>query len=147
MKIAACGANFNTTRQMKAVRQNLFSRPDQVCAQASEAVAKLAESMLVEADLSIHLMSDKVAGDDIFNHALNVCLLSMMVGKEMRLPAADVKLLGLGALLRDVGQAEIPGHIKNKTTPLTRAEAARSAGAAHAAWRWASSSACPAKRC
>lgn len=124
-KIAACEREFlNTTRQMKAVRQNLFSRPDQVCSLASEAVAKLADSMLVEADLSIHLMSDKVAGDDIFNHALNVCLLSMMVGKEMQLPAADVKLLGLGALLHDVGQAEIPGHIKNKTTPLTRAEAA-----------------------
>lgn len=124
-KIAACEREFlNTTRQMKAVRQNLFSRPDQVCEQASEAVAKLADSMLVDGHLSIHLMSDKVAGDDIFNHALNVCLLSMMVAKEMQLPAAEVKLLGLGALLHDVGQAEIPGHIKNKTTPLTRPEAA-----------------------
>ena len=124
-KIAACEREFlNTTRQMKAVRQNLFSRPAEVCGLASEAVAKLADSMLVNADLSIHLMSDKVAGDDIFNHALNVCLLSMMIGKELQLPAAEVKLLGLGALLHDVGQAEIPGHIKNKTSPLTRPEAA-----------------------
>jgi len=124
-KIAACEREFlNTTRQMKAVRQNLFSRPDQVCEQATEAVAKLADSMLVNADLSIHLMSDKVAGDDVFNHALNVCLLSMMVGKELQLPASEVKLLGLGALLHDLGQAEIPGHIKNKTTALTRPEAA-----------------------
>ena len=61
-KIAACEREFlNTTRQMKAVRQNLFSRPEQVCSQASEAIAKLADSMLVEADLSIHLMSDKVS--------------------------------------------------------------------------------------
>ena len=124
-KIAACEREFlNTTRQMKVVRQNLFSRPDQVCSLASEAIAKLADSMLVEADLSIHLMSEKVAGDDIFNHALNVCLLSMMVAKEMQLPAAEVRLLGVGALLHDIGQAEIPGHIKNKTTPLNRAEAA-----------------------
>ena len=124
-KIAACEREFlNTTRQMKAVRQNLFSRPAEVCGLASEGVAKLADSMLVNADLSIHLMSDKVAGDDIFNHALNVCLLSMMVGKEIQLPATQVKLLGVGALLHDLGQAEIPGHIKNKTTPLTRPEAA-----------------------
>ena len=124
-KIAACEREFlNTTRQMKAVRQNLFSRPDQVCELATAAVARLADSMLVNADLSIHLMSDKVAGDDVFNHALNVCLLSMMVGKEMQLPAEEVKLLGLGALLHDLGQAEIPGHIKNKTSPLTRPEAA-----------------------
>ena len=124
-KIAACEREFlNTTRQMKVVRQNLFSRPDQVCELATEAVAKLADSMLISADLSIHLMSDKVASDDIFNHALNACLLSMMVGKEMQLPATEVKLLGLGALLHDLGQAEIPGHIKNKTTALTRPEAA-----------------------
>lgn len=124
-KIASCEREFlNTTRQMKAVRQNLFSRPAEVCELATEAVGRLAESMLVNADLSIHLMSDKVAGDDVFNHALNVCLLSMMVGKEMKLPAAEVRLLGLGALLHDLGQAEIPGHIKNKTTALSRPEAA-----------------------
>jgi putative nucleotidyltransferase with HDIG domain len=122
-RIAACEREFlNTTRQMKAVRQNLFSRPDQVCKLASEGIAKLADSMLVDAELSIHLMSDKVGGDDIFNHALNVALLSMMVGKEMKLSAEQIKQLGLGALLHDLGQAEIPGHIKNNSEPLTRAE-------------------------
>ena len=79
---------------------------------ATEAIAKLADSMLVNADLSIHLMSEKVAGDDIFNHALNVCLLSMMVGKELQLPAAEVKLLGLGALLHDVGKVAVDLHVE-----------------------------------
>ena len=124
-KIAACEREFaNTTRQMKAVRQNLFSRPEQVCEQAIEAIDRLADSMLVDAELSIHLMSDKVTGDDVFNHSLNVSLLSMMIGREMKLPATEIKLLGLGALMHDLGEAEIPGHIKNKTTPLTRPEAA-----------------------
>lgn len=123
-KITACEREFlNTTRQMKAVRQNLFSRPDQVGEQATEAIARLADSMLVDAELSIQLMSDKVAGDDIFDHSLNVALLSMMVGKEMKLPAEEIKLLGLGALLHDLGKADIPGHIKNKTEPLTKPEA------------------------
>ena len=124
-KIAACEREYlNTTRQMKAVRQNLFSRPADVCEQASEAVARLADSMLVVGGLSIHLMSDKVAGDDVFNHSLNVCLLSMMVGKELALPADEIRLIGVGALLHDLGYAEIPGHIKNKTSALTRPEAA-----------------------
>jgi putative nucleotidyltransferase with HDIG domain len=122
-KITACEREFlTTTRQMKAVRQNLFSRPDKVCELASEGIARLADSILVDAELSIHLMSDKVGGDDIFNHSLNVALLSMMVGKEMQLSADQIKLLGLGALLHDLGLAEIPGHIKNKTGPLTRPE-------------------------
>lgn len=122
-KIAACEREFlNTTRQMKAVRQNLFSRPDQVCELATEAVSKLADSLLVDAELSVHLMSDKVGGDDIFHHSLNVALLSMMVGKEMKLPAEEIKLLGLGALLHDLGQADIPGQVKNKTEFLTKPE-------------------------
>jgi putative nucleotidyltransferase with HDIG domain len=122
-RIAVCEREFlNTTRQMKAVRQNLFSRPDQVCELASEAVARLADSMLVDAEFSVHLMSDKLGNDDVFGHSLNVALLSMMVGKEMKLPADEIRLLGLGALLHDLGLANIPGQIKNKTEPLTRAE-------------------------
>lgn len=123
-RLKACEREFlGATRRMKAVRQNLFSRPDQVCKLASEGVDRLAESMLVETDLSLHLMSAK-AGDDIFDHSLNVALLSMMIGKEMKLCADEIRLLGIGALLHDIGQADIPGHIKNKTTPLTQSEAA-----------------------
>ena len=124
-KIAACEREFiNTTRQMKAVRQNLYSRPDQVCVLAREGMDRLADSLLVDAELSIHLISEKVAGDDVFNHSLNVCLLSMLIAREMKIPAPEVKLLGIGALLHDIGLAEVPGHIKNKTTPLTRPELA-----------------------
>ncbi len=124
-KIAACKREFvNTTRQMKAVRENLFSRPDEVCDLAIEAVARLADSMLVDAEVAIHLISDNVAGDNIFNHSLNVALLSMMVGKEMKLSAEEIRFLGLGALLHDLGQAEIPAEIKNKIEPLTRSELA-----------------------
>jgi len=111
------------TRQMKAVRQNLFSQPERFCELATEAVAKLADSMLIDAERSIHLMSDQVDGSNIFNHALNVALLSMMVGKEMQLPAEQIRLLGLGGLLHDLGQAEIPDAIKNKTEPWTASEA------------------------
>ena len=97
------------TRQMKAVRQNLFSQPERICELATEAVANLADSILVDGERSIHLMSDKIDGGNIFNHALNVVLLSMMVGKEMKLPAEEISLLGLGGLLHDLGHAETAG--------------------------------------
>ena len=56
----------------------------------------------------------------------------MMVGKEMHLPAEQIKLLGLGGLLHDLGQAEIPDAIKNKTEPWTASEAATMRK--HCAW-------------
>jgi putative nucleotidyltransferase with HDIG domain len=77
-------------------------------------------------------MSDKVDGGNTFSHALNVALLSMMVGKEMQLSPEQIKLLGLGGLLHDLGQAEIADAIKNKTEPWTPAEAAMMRK--HCAW-------------
>jgi len=119
-------------RQIKTVRQNLFSQPEHICELAGEAVAKLAESTLVDAERSIRLFSDKVGGESIFNHALNVALLSMLVGREMQLSADEVKLLGLGGLFHDLGQAEIPDVVKNKTEPWTPSEAAMMRK--HCAW-------------
>ena len=131
--LSACEREFIAlTRQMKAVRQNLFSQPGKIFELATEAVAELADSMLIDAERSIHLMSDQVDGSNTFNHALNVTLLSMMVGKEMHLPAEQIKLLGLGGLLHDLGQAEIPDAIKNKTEPWTASEAATMRK--HCAW-------------
>lgn len=124
-RVKSCEREFLvTTRRMRAVRENLFSRSDQVCRLAAEGIATLADSLLVEAELSLHLMSDKVGGEDVFDHSLNVTLLSMMVGKEMKLPTDEIHLLGLGALLHDLGQANIPDHIKSKSQPLSPSEAA-----------------------
>jgi putative nucleotidyltransferase with HDIG domain len=120
------------TRQMKALRQNLFSQPERICELATEAVARLADSTLVDAERSIHLMSGKVDGGNILSHALNVALLSMMAGKEMQFSAEQIKLLGLGGLFHDLGQAEIPEAIKNKTEAWTPAEAAMMRK--HCAW-------------
>ncbi len=124
-KIAACKREFiNTTRQMKAVRDNLFSRPEDVFRLAADGIAKLADSPLVDVEVTIELVSDDAVGDKMFSHALNVALLSMMVGKELQLPVAELRLLGIGALLHDLGQAEIPPEIKNKTERWTRSELA-----------------------
>lgn len=123
-KIADCEREFlSTTRSMKSIRQNLFSLPDEVCDQATTLVDGIADSMLVDVDISIHLMSNKVGGDDLYNHALNVTLLSMIVAKEMKVPPAAIKLLGLGALFHDVGYEEVPDRIKNKLGTLTKADA------------------------
>lgn len=47
-------------------------------------------------------------------HALNVCALSMMVGKQFDLPAAQIKALGLGGLFHDAGEDRIPPAIMRK---------------------------------
>lgn len=124
-KVASCEREFlSTTRIIKSINQNLFSRPDEVREQANTLVSGMADSMMVDADIAIQLMADKVGGEDVYLHSLNVTLLSMMLAKEMKAPLEAIKLLGMGALFHDAGDAEIPERITRKMEALTRNELA-----------------------
>ncbi len=124
-KVKECEREFlAASRNIKAMNQNIFSAPEQVREQATKLVNNIASSLLGESDVAVHLISDAVGGDDVYSHALNVTLLSMIIAKEMKLSADDIKIIGLGALFHDVGKTEIPVKIKTKLDPLTRAEAA-----------------------
>jgi len=50
-------------------------------------------------------------------HAINVSMLSMLLGKAMGFDAKTVEILGLGALLHDVGKVKLPDEIRNAKTP------------------------------
>jgi len=55
-------------------------------------------------------------------HALNMCILALLVGRELELDPDELKILGLAGLLHDLGEQRIPSQIRWKTEPLTRAE-------------------------
>ena len=78
--------------------------------------------MLTDKDVAIHLMNDKVAGEEVYFHSLNVAVLAMIIGKELKPSTEDIRTLGIGAMFHDIGMVEIPEKITLKTDPLTRAE-------------------------
>lgn len=55
-------------------------------------------------------------------HALNTCLLALLIGHELELNPDDLKILGMAGLLHDLGEQRIPSQIRWKTEPLTRPE-------------------------
>lgn len=57
-----------------------------------------------------------------FTHSVNVCILSVAIGKKLGLTRLQLYDLGLAALLHDVGKARIPVEVLNKTTGLTEDE-------------------------
>ncbi|WOB06022.1 HD-GYP domain-containing protein [Piscinibacter gummiphilus] len=124
-KSAACEKAFlSSTRVIKGINQNMFSQPAVVRQQADELVKTMADSMLMDADIAIRLMADKIGNEDAYYHSLNVALLSMMLAKEMKAPAAGIQLVGLASLFHDAGEVEIPERIVRKSDALTKAEAA-----------------------
>lgn len=122
-RVQACEREFlSATKSLKSINQKVFARPDEAHHEADALVKTLVDSMLSDTEVAIVLMSDKLGGDDAYDHSLNVMLLSLMLAKELKAPAEAARLLGMGALFHDVGKADVPENILRKTQPLTKAE-------------------------
>jgi len=121
--VSQCEKQFvEAATTIKSINQNLYSRPQECVKSAAQLVTKMVDSLLIDKDLAIHAMNDKIAGEDVYFHSLNVSVLAMMLAKEMGLPRPEISLIGLGALFHDVGKTRIPDKILRKMDPLTAAE-------------------------
>jgi HD-GYP domain-containing protein (c-di-GMP phosphodiesterase class II) len=58
----------------------------------------------------------------IFTHSLNVTLYTLAIGMELKLPAKQMEMLGLGAIMHDVGKMIISPDILLKPSRLTEEE-------------------------
>ena len=58
----------------------------------------------------------------LFDHCVNVALLSMTVGAQLGLSHDELMKVGLGALLHDVGMLRVPGTLRLAPRILTEAE-------------------------
>lgn len=122
-RMSACEQQLaSAAGTVRSFSLRVFRQPQEVRADADQLVASLADSMLVEADVSLQLMADKVGGEDVYSHGLNVALLGMMVARQLKAPARLVQGVGLAALFHDIGELEVPDRIRRKTEPWTRAE-------------------------
>ena len=115
-------AFVDTAKTIHDVEKNLFAHPAETVAQASRLVEQIADSILLAPELAIHVMGDKIGGEELYFHSLNVTMLSLMMARDIKLPQEAVQALGMGALFHDLGRQEIPNRILMKTEPLTQAE-------------------------
>lgn len=115
-------AFVNTANTIRDIDKNLYSRPAETVQQASRLVTQIADSIISEPELALHVMGDKMGGEELYFHSLNVTILSMMMARDIKLPQAVVGALGMGALFHDIGHKEIPNQIRLKMAPLTQAE-------------------------
>jgi putative nucleotidyltransferase with HDIG domain len=115
-------AFVDTAQTVRDIEKNIYSRPAETLQQANKLVHQIADSILSAPELAIQVMGDKLGGEELFFHSLNVTMLSMMMARDLGLPVDVVGVLGVGALLHDIGRKEVPDKILMKTEPLTPAE-------------------------
>ena len=115
-------AFVDTAKTIHNVEKNLLTNPEATVEQAGRLVGQIADSILTAPELAIHVMGDKLGGEELYFHSLNVTMLALMVARDIKLPQEVVQSLGMGALFHDVGRREIPNKILMKMEPLTQAE-------------------------
>ena len=107
---------------MRNINRNLMSRPKECLEEVGELVQQMASAFLEAPELTLHVMGDKAGGEEVYYHGLNTSILSMMLARDMGMGLEEGKVLGLGALMHDIGLIEIPDRVLKKTEDLTHAE-------------------------
>nr|WP_295971882.1 HD domain-containing phosphohydrolase [uncultured Bacillus sp.] len=90
-----------SVKEFKGIIRNMLSE-----------VKKNRELMSLLSDICIH-------DSYIFTHSLNVSLYALAIGMEMGLAEPQLEMIGLGALLHDIGKVTVPTEILMKPGHLT----------------------------
>lgn len=85
-------------------------------------VKEIIDSINYDSNILLNLINLKEESDYLFTHSVNVAVLSMMMGVTLKMSEKDLKILGTGALLHDIGLMEIPSEIRNNQNTLNKSE-------------------------
>jgi len=89
---------------------------------AKQAIEPMVETVVKNEDALSWLARMKKKDNYIHDHSIASCVWAMIFGKHLGLEQADLQLLGLGALLMDVGKTRIPTAVLVKKDALSLKE-------------------------
>jgi putative nucleotidyltransferase with HDIG domain len=78
--------------------------------------------LLDHGETCIRLLGE-TAGDRASAHAINVAVISMLLGKAFGLGAAEMLDLGVGAVLHDIGKLDVPERLRHSDSHMSSSEA------------------------
>lgn len=90
--------------------------------EAKKMVANMVESIIRNPDAMVVLTQLKNVDEYTALHSLRVCILALTFGRQLDLNSEELNLLGIGALLHDVGKMKVPLDVLNKPGKLTDTE-------------------------
>ncbi len=117
-----CEAQFDeAATALHQVNTLALSEPAAAGRQATALARTMLDKMLAEGELCIRLLSIQ-GGDRLSLHALNVAVISMLLGRSLDLNPAELLDLGSGALLHDIGKIDLPTRVHHLEDGFSSAE-------------------------
>ena len=121
--LAVCERQFaEATRECRQLTDMASAQPQLAHEKAQSLSGALVAKMLEPGDICIRLLTE-AAGDRACAHAVNVTLISLLMGRSFWLGAADMQDLGVGALLHDIGKIDLPARVRHREEHFSASEA------------------------
>lgn len=85
-------------------------------------VDDIVDEIMFQKDILLSLMDIRSYDTQMFAHAVNVCIMSVVLGKALRLNRQNLNILATGALLHDIGTINLPQALLRKREVFTPTE-------------------------
>lgn len=93
------------------ILRDLGARPNECYGKAKTAVGRMVGGLLNAESVAVHLVNMKVKEPGLAYHAMNVVVLSLLLGKAAGLGEEEMRSLGLGAMFHDIGKIDVPTRV------------------------------------
>lgn len=118
-------SNFLEKRLDGTLKKNLMIKSMEKYVSGLKAISEMIiEEIASNHQLMINMVDIKNLDNYTYEHSLNVAVMSLVVGIEMKMNHKDLSQLFLGALLHDVGKSMLPKELVTKKDPYTEDDVA-----------------------
>lgn len=108
-------------RRYRALLDEIERTPEAAGVHARALVGTMLTEIEGHGESAIRLLSD-VQGDRGAQHAMNVTVLAVLLGRALGLAGEDLETLGIAAFLHDVGKVRLPDLVRHKDDAFTGAQ-------------------------
>ncbi len=109
------------TKACKHATELVPSKPQDAREQTEALAQAFVDKMIGQQEMCIRLLTEG-AGDKASAHAVNVAVISLLMGKTFGLSGAEMVDLGVGSMLHDIGKIELPERVRHREEHFTPAE-------------------------
>jgi HD-GYP domain-containing protein (c-di-GMP phosphodiesterase class II) len=103
--------HVEAARAWREAMDRVLAQPRESAAQSEQLARALLDKMLVDQDIGIRLVTG--GADRSALHALNVGVISLLIGRSLGLADGELMDLGVGALMHDVGKLEVADRFRH----------------------------------
>ncbi|MCX7822035.1 MAG: HD-GYP domain-containing protein [Syntrophobacterales bacterium] len=111
-----------TLYEVKAFINGLLFFSEESLKDSEKMMKRMVDTLMKDPNTMLFLINAKQKKEEVFHHALNVCMLSLLLARASDITSEEMLIIGLGALFHDIGKLKIPKSILLKTQPLTKHE-------------------------